>query len=235
MSVLAHDLRGPLSAAKMSSQILMQHPERLDERRDLAMKIARNIDRTDRMIRDLLDANRIRAGQRLPLRIDECDLGAVAREVFEELLATYGERFVLEAEDHVLGFWSADEIRRALWNLATNAVKYGAEDKPITLTVKRTAQGAQASLHNWGTPISPEDQKLLFRPFSRTQAAQAGAQRGWGLGLTLVHGCSVAHGGRVYVESSRASGTTFTLELPRDARPFQPRPHEPPLETNVPR
>src|SRR5207237_1414985 len=62
VSVLAHDLRGPLSSAKMSAQILMQYPELLDERRDLAIKIDRNLDRTDRMIRDLLDANRIRAG-----------------------------------------------------------------------------------------------------------------------------------------------------------------------------
>lgn len=228
VSVLAHDLRGPLSAAKMASQILMQHPERLDERRDLAMRIDRNIDRTDRMVRDLLDANRIRAGERLPLRIDECDLGAVAREAYEELAATFGDRFVLQAEDRVRGFWSADELKRAVWNLATNAVKYGAPDKPITITVKRTRQGAVVSVHNCGTPISAEDQTQLFRPFSRTHAAVAGGQKGWGLGLTLVHGCADAHGGRVVVESTKEAGTTFTIELPLDARLFQPRPDEPP-------
>jgi signal transduction histidine kinase len=65
----------------MSSKVLTQHPERLDERRELAVRIERNIDRTDRMIRDLLDANRIRAGEKLPLRIDECDLAVVAQEV----------------------------------------------------------------------------------------------------------------------------------------------------------
>jgi signal transduction histidine kinase len=221
VSVLAHDLRGPLSAAKMSSQILIQHPELLDERRDLALKIDRNIDRTDRMIRDLLDANRIRAGERLPLRIDQCDLGAVAREVYEELVATFGERFALRVEHRVVGFWSAEELRRAIWNLAANAIKYGAEDKAITIRVRRTTEGAQASVHNWGTPISPEDQKQLFRPFSRTHKAEAGGQKGWGLGLTLVHGCMVAHGGRVGVESSQQAGTLFTLDLPPDSRPFQ--------------
>lgn len=228
VSVLAHDLRGPLSAAKMASQILMRHPERLDERRDLAMRIDRNIDRTDRMVRDLLDANRIRAGERLPLRIEECDLGALAREAYEELAATFGDRFVLQAEDRVRGLWSADELKRALWNLATNAVKYGASDKPITITVKRTPQGAEAAVHNWGTPISTADQTQLFRPFSRTHAAAAGHQMGWGLGLTLVHGCADAHGGRVAVESTKEAGTTFTIELPLDARPFQPRLDEPP-------
>ena len=221
VSVLAHDLRGPLSAVKMSVKILMRHPERLDERRDLAMKIDRNIDRIDRMILDLLDANRIRAGERLPLRIDECDLAIVAGEVYEELLATFGDRFELRAEDRVRGFWSAEELRRAVWNLATNAVKYGVADRPITISVKRTPQGAEASVHNWGTPISAEDQSQLFRPFSRTHGAKESGQKGWGLGLTLVHGCADAHGGRVTVESSKEAGTTFTIALPLDARPFQ--------------
>jgi signal transduction histidine kinase len=230
VSVLAHDLRGPLSAARMSSELLMHHPEQLDERRDLASKIERSIDRTDRMIRDLLDANRIRAGQLLPLRLDECDLGAVAAEVYEELVAAFGERFALKAAPRVVGVWSADELRRALWNLATNAIKYGDANKPVTITVRRTAQGAQASVQNWGTPILREDQRDLFRPFSRTPTAQAGVQKGWGLGLTLVQGCAVAHGGRVVVDSSQESGTTFTLELPLDARLFQPKPDESRLE-----
>lgn len=224
VAILAHDLRGPLSAAKISAHLILRHPERLDDRRELAVKIVRNIERTDRMIRDLLDANRIRAGERLPLRIDECDLSSVAREVVEELLVSFGERFVLDAPERVFGFWSGEELRRALWNLVTNAAKYGAPDRPITVRVRTTRDGAQATVHNWGSPISADDQKLLFRPFSRTHEADSGPQKGWGLGLTLVKGCAEAHGGRVLVESSVDVGTTFTLELPRDARPFQTAP-----------
>jgi signal transduction histidine kinase len=218
----------------MNAQLLMAHPERLDQRRDLALTIDRNLERTDRMIRDLLDANRIRAGERLPLRIDECDLGVVAREVHEELVATFGDRFSLKTQDDVRGFWSAEELQRALWNLATNAIKYGARDKPVTLTVSRTNYGARVSVHNWGEAISPGDQKVLFRPFSRTVAAQIGGQKGWGLGLTLVHGCAEAHGGRVQLESSKEAGTTFTLELPSDSRPFQPRPDSPHASSEFP-
>ena len=228
VSLLAHDLRGPLSAAKMNAHVLVRHPERLDERRELAVKIQANIDRTDRMISDLLDTNRIRAGQRLSLRLDRCDLAVVAREAVEELASIHGERFVLEAEDGVRGIWSGEELRRALWNLATNAIKYGAPDKPVTITIKRTNTSAQASVHNYGCVLSREDQTRLFEPFVRTRSAQAGGPRGWGLGLTLVHGCAEAHGGRVRVNSDAATGTTFTLELPLDARPYQPRSDEQP-------
>ena len=222
VSVLAHDLRGPLAAAKMSAQLLMRSPEKLDERRDLAMKIDRNIDRTDQMVRDLLDANRIRAGERLPLRLTQCDLGDIAHEVVEELTALHGNRFVLKTSDRVQGHWSTDELRRTLWNLGSNAVKYGAPDHPITFTVTRTDTLARASVHNEGPMIPHVEQGNIFRPFSRSRSAQAGPSRGWGLGLTLVWGCAQAHGGAVILTSEADTGTTFTLELPWDARPFQP-------------
>ncbi|GEN11209.1 RsbT co-antagonist protein rsbRD N-terminal domain-containing protein [Myxococcus fulvus] len=218
VSVLAHDLRGPLSAAKVAAQLLLRRPEVMEERRDLARRIDQNIERTDRMVRDLLDANRIRAGERLSLQFVPCDLVVLAREVVEELSTVHGERFLLIAEGPVEGFWSEDELRRALWNLTSNAVKYGAMDAPVTLTVTRTASVARVSVHNEGRPISQADQESLFKPFSRTLAAQQGLAKGWGLGLTLVWGCAQAHGGRVSVESEEGAGTTFTLELPLDSR-----------------
>jgi signal transduction histidine kinase len=216
VSVLAHDLRGPLSAARLSAQLLVRHPDRLDDRRDLALRIDRSLEQTDRMVRDLLDANRIRAGERLPLRLDDCNLGSIAREVYEQAVAVYGERFVLDAEPRVVGVWSAEELRRALWNLVANAVKYGREREIVTLTVKRTPGGACASVHNVGNPLSPEDREALFRPYARGRGAEG--REGWGLGLTLVLGCAEAHGGRVAIESSAEGGTTFSIELPIDAR-----------------
>lgn len=221
VAVLAHDLRGPLSAAKLGAELLSQEPASLDVRRDLALRIDRNLDRLDRMIRDLLDVNRIRVGERLPLRLDTCDLGQIAHEVAEELRMLHGDRFVVEADARALGVWSADELRRALWNLGSNAVKYGAPDRPITFTVRRVEGRAFASVHNWGAPISPDDQTQLFEPFARSRAAIESGRPGWGLGLTLVRGCAEAHGGAVSVASNPAEGTTFTLDLPLDARPYQ--------------
>ncbi|AFE10327.1 sensor histidine kinase [Corallococcus coralloides DSM 2259] len=223
VSVLAHDLRGPLSAAKSGAQLLLRHPERLDQRRDMALRIERSIERTDQMVRDLLDANRIQAGQRLPLRLDTCDLGGIAREVVEELIAIHGDRFVLHAEERVRGVWSAEELRRALWNLGSNAIKYGSATEPITLTVTRTGDTARAAVHNRGPVIALADQEQIFKPFTRTHSAQEDPSKGWGLGLALVWGCAQAHGGSVSVQSDAATGTTFPLTLPPDARPYQPR------------
>lgn len=226
VAVLAHDLRGPLTTAKIAAQALARRPELLGTRCDLATRIARGIDRADRMVGDLLDANRIRAGERLALDVAPAELVAIASDVVEELRAIHGDRFAIEGDVRVEGWWSAPDVRRALWNLVVNAVKYGAPDGPITIRVARTGRDrVEASVHNAGPPIPVVDQVHLFEPYARTLSAQAIGPRGWGLGLTLVHGCAEAHGGRVKVESALAEGTTFTVELPIDARPFQPGGH----------
>lgn len=125
--------------------------------------------------------------------------------------------------------WDGEELRRALWNLGTNAVKYGAPDKPITITLKRSDSGARISVHNYGSVIAPEDRANLFDPFARTREAQTKGQTGWGLGLTLVRGCAEAHGGKVSIESDAAIGTTFTIHLPPDSRPYQAGIHPQPV------
>jgi signal transduction histidine kinase len=220
VSVLAHDLRGPLSTAKLAAQVMIAHSEPLEKRRELAVKIDRNLDRMDRMIRDLLDANRIRAGERLPLSLEPCELGQIAREIADELHALHGKHIELEGEPALSGIWSADELRRALWNLATNAVKYGDPQRAISISLHRVGERARVAVHNWGPPIAPEDQATLFEPFTRTRVATRSGRPGWGLGLALVRGCAEAHGGTISLESTAEAGTTFTLELPLDSRAY---------------
>lgn len=220
VSVLAHDLRGPLATAKLAAQIMIARSEPLEKRQELAVKIDRNLDRMDRMIRDLLDANRIRAGEQLSLSLEPCDLGQIAREIAEELRALHGERIELAGEPTLRGIWSADELRRALWNLVTNAVKYGDPQRPICISLHRVDERARVEVHNWGPPIAPEDQATLFEPFTRTRAATRSGRPGWGLGLALVRGCAEAHGGTISLESTAEAGTTFTLELPLDSRAY---------------
>lgn len=218
VSVLAHDLRGPLSTAKMAAQLLTSAPPPIatneTARTDLLSKVDRNLDRMDRMIRDLLDANRIHAGQKLALAAAECDLVQIARETVDELCTVHGARFLLTGDASVWGHWDADQLGRALWNLGVNAAKYGAHRGPITVAVRTERDHADLSVHNEGAPIAREEQDALFRPYMRSSAAHLGPAKGWGLGLALVRGAAEAHGGRAYVESDAERGTTFTIELP---------------------
>jgi signal transduction histidine kinase len=222
VSLLAHDLRGPLSTARMAADLIAERSDSLDERHGLATKIGRTIDRLDHMIRDLLDANRIRAGERLPLRLAACELGALAGRVAEDARALHGDRIIVTCDEPIRGIWDEEVLHRALWNLVTNAVKYGDPEAPITLAVGRAGDAARVSVHNAGAPIPPDEQAYIFDAYARTASAKTSGRIGWGLGLELVRGSAEAHGGRVSLHSGAATGTTFAIELPFDATPFQP-------------
>lgn len=223
VATLSHDLRSPISAAHVSAQVILRRADDADHVRVLAGRIVQSVGRADQMIRDLLDANRIRAGEALPLHPVKLDLGALAREVVEGLATLHGDRFRVEAEPRLIGHWDPDLLRRALENLCVNAVKYGEPDSPITVTAARRDEGAVLEVHNLGPALSPEEQARLFQPFHRARAAEASGKKGWGLGLTLVRGAAEAHGGRVEVHSSPEDGTRFRLWLP-----FEPRAKAPP-------
>lgn len=217
VSTLAHDLRTPLTATKMSSQLLLRSagdPARLQK---LASRISDNVERADQMIRDLLDANRLQAGEKLPLEVDRCCLSEVVRQTLEELSSIHGDRFVLRAPATLEGFWNCSAIRRILENLCGNAVKYGAPHLPITVSLEEEGGKVTLQVHNEGMPIPATELPHLFEPFRRSSAARASGERGWGLGLTLVKGLVEAHGGSVSVSSSEAQGTLFTVVLPYGA------------------
>ncbi len=219
VAALSHDLRTPLATAKMGAQVLSR---RTDDQKLIIKttgRIMENLDRAEQMIRDLLDAFRISAGERVPLKIQAFELTELISKTLEELSTIHGNRFSLDAEGPIHGYWSPDALRRIIENLCANAIKYGDKLHKITVTLLTSADKVTITVHNYGNPIPPEDQARLFNVFSRSEGAIKGGQRGWGLGLALVKGFAEAHGGSVRVESSSESGTTFTVTLPRGAAP----------------
>src|SRR5204863_3250384 len=107
-------------------------------------------------------------------------------------------------------------LSQAIHNLVQNAIKYGAADTPITVRVLETHDRVHVSVHNHGDSIPAEEQRTLFQPYRRAQAAARSGKDGWGLGLSLVEAIAEAHGGNVDVESRPQDGTTFTLDVLRD-------------------
>lgn len=215
VSALSHDLRTPLTAARMCAQLILMRAEDPNSSRKMAARIIDTIDRTDRMIQDLLDANRIRAGERLPLSLEELDLAELTRATLFDLSTIHGDRFILDSDPKITGRWSRKELRRVIENLVNNAVKYGDPRAPVAIKLFGRADKAVLSIHNDGNPIPSEIQKKLFKNHHRAPSALKDGHMGWGLGLTLVLGITEAHGGTIRVESRPGFGTTFIVELPR--------------------
>ena len=214
---LTHDLRTPLTSAKMSAQILAKRtPDSVDVN-NFSNKIINNMDRADEMIRDILDASRIKAGEKLPLEIEECNLNELASQTLEDLTTIHGKRFHFKEDGKIIGYWDKKAIRRMIENLANNAVKYGSTETPVTIRLSTTNETVSICVHNEGNSISNEDLRQIFEPFQRAKLVSS-QQKGWGIGLTLVRGFAEVHGGKISVKSSPNEGTTFIINIPTDSR-----------------
>lgn len=219
VAALTHDLRTPMTAAKVSGQLIIRKTDDPELVRALSTRIVKNMDRADEMIRDLLDAGRIKAGEGIPLTLSPCCMNDIFETTLKDLVHSFGTRFVLKSsEEKINGYWDANAIQRILENLCGNAVKYGNEEANITLSFFENANGLEISVHNEGAPIPLEDQSTLFTPYRRTSSALASDTKGWGIGLTLVKGLVEAHGGSIWVESSAEKGTTFRILIGAQAR-----------------
>lgn len=222
-ATLTHDLRNPLNAAHASASLILKRPQAADVSA-WARRIIDNVSRADRMLRELLDAMRVQTGARLQLELTACDLVDVVRDTLERATVEHGSRFVLVAPTPVRGHLAPDALQRAIENLADNAVKYGDPEQPVTVTVDQTHGRAIVSIHNHGAHIPAEVQETLFRAFQRLAHAGTSGKKGWGLGLAQVRAVAEAHGGSIAVDSLPGHGTTFVIDVPLDARPYQQSP-----------
>lgn len=179
-----------------------------------------NLKRLSKMIDDLLDASRAQGGERLIVKPVDCNVTDLAIALVEDISQKEGERFVLDAPAPIQAFVDCDRIRQALHNLIENAVKYGSDESPVTIRLLSFGGRIQLSVHNYGDPLSTEEQRALFQAFHRTSSAEKSGKKGWGLGLVLVHAIAEAHGGTVAVESTAGEGTTFTMDILQDVRDF---------------
>lgn len=216
---IAHDLRNPLATANIAAELILRTTD-LQKINALARQIVQNHGRMDQMIRDLLDAVIFESGERMQLNLTNFDMLEVAREVCDQSKAVYGDRFELIGVP-VDGWWERDAVKRALENLVGNAVKYGFPDHPIRMDVAPANGRIVLTVHNEGHPIPAEQTESVFQVFRRARTAKEGSQQGWGIGLPYARSVAESHGGSIGVDSTELRGTTFMIDMPIDARPFQ--------------
>jgi signal transduction histidine kinase len=214
VNTLSHDLKNPITVAKMSAQMILRLTDVDDAALTSGRRIIGSMNRLESMIHDLLDVSRLRNGESLNLQVVECDLATMIREVADEMSLTHGDRFVVKSPERVKGCWDCDSLRRAVENLAGNAVKYSTPDSQVTLLLEFGKKAVELTVHNEGKPIAENEIPLLFQNFRRSKSANEGTKTGWGLGLTVVKGVIEAHKGKIRVESKEGKGTSFILEIP---------------------
>ena len=214
LGVVAHDLRNPLNLVSMTTQLLME-PDLTPERRKSTFVInARAVQRMNRLIGDLLDVVRMEAGH-LSLNVGACDVTRVLEETmesFQQRAAEQGISLVLSPGPPT-AIVQADEERvlQLIDNLVGNALKFTPSGGRVSIGGFIDANELRVSVTDTGPGI-PEEQRA--RLFDRFWQARGADRRGLGLGLPIAKGIAEAHGGRLWVESTVGSGSTFNFAMP---------------------
>jgi PAS domain S-box-containing protein len=215
LGIVAHDLRTPLSAIRMSAELLMRRlpPNLQVERRQIEM-IIRSSQRADRLIQDLLDVSRIEASHIALERTTTPTLAVVkdALESNEPCVAAARLTLHTEIKGDLPPIWAdRDRVLQVFANLLSNAVKFTPAGGHIVVGADPHGQEVRFWVADTGCGISNED---LQHVFDRFWQAQKSDRRGTGLGLPICKGIIEAHGGRIWIESKVDVGSTFYFTIP---------------------
>jgi PAS domain S-box-containing protein len=220
VSVVSHDLRNPLSAISMCSNVLLTNPPAEPAERDrLLDAIGEASQLAERLIRDLLDASMVAAGQ-LRLTID--------RERVEPLLDRVRTMFEPLARDRNITLtvagdgqssaapeidMDAERVLQVIANLVANALKFTDAGGRVDVHASLDDTKLSVTVRDTGIGIESEDLPHIFDRYWHSK--RKGRAIGSGLGLTIARGIVDAHGGAIKAESELGRGSTFSFVIPR--------------------
>lgn len=218
LAVASHELRTPLTPLRLQLDALARAltSQEMSPARQLQRLKAmrRQVDRLARLVESLLAVTRgspIELHAREPA--DLVDIVADAVDRMRERADASHTELVFTPREPVSGRFDVRAVEIILEHLLDNALKYG-EGAPVEVTVERQGAKGIVRVRDRGIGIEESDHERIFRKFERSVSADH--YGGLGLGLFLANELALAHGGALRVESARAQGAMFIVELPLD-------------------
>ena len=216
---VAHEIKSPLAAALVATQLIKRDVERGDLPRSPARRLAtieRQLRHMDELITSILDAARLEEG-RLPLERALADLSEVAEAAVEGWRDIHPDvEFSVQALNGGANGGpqvaiDRQRFRQILDNLLSNAVKYGVPPRRIEVLVGSRDGEAFVTVRDFGRGIPASQLRHVFDRFHRVEGMGG---RGHGLGLYICSALARLHDGRIEVESAEGQGAAFTVTVP---------------------
>jgi len=224
LATLSHELRTPMNAI-LGWLSILESGKPIREIHSALAIIARNAQMQAKLIEDLLDMNRLMAGN-VTLDVTPVDFGALLQTTMQSLqpaAATRGVQLIASVESNVgeiLG--DSRRLQQVLWNLAHNAIKFSVPEGRVEIHVQRTVEGLQITVKDNGQGISPSFLPHVFERFRQQDASSTRAAFGLGLGLSIAKHLVELHGGTITALSAgEGQGATFIACVPAAPRPVR--------------
>lgn len=216
-SSVTHDLRTPLASIKAGVTSLLDADVVHDsgQQHDLLSTILEETDRLNRLVGNILDLARIRAGalipRRVPTAVDEVAEAVVARVRPRSDAAGVGVELHITPE---LPEVPADPVQldQVFTNLLENALRHSPEGGTVRIHISRDQRRVRVRVADEGSGIPPEEHQKVFEPFYRGK--ESPESPGSGLGLAIAKAIVLAHGGLISVEETMVGGAAMLVDLP---------------------
>lgn len=215
LAILGHELRNPLGAILLASQMLSPD-EKLDG--EHAALIERQSRHLTRIVNDLLDLSRVVSGK-IVLKKQIIDLHQIVKQCLQTLRESdQAKHLSLELRDRVSKLPAmADPVRaeQIISNVLTNAVKYTPEGGTVIVTLERDNGDAVIRVKDDGVGVAAERIGTIFELFAQAENAIGRSQGGMGIGLALVRNLVELHGGSIAASSDGiGKGSEFIVRMP---------------------
>ena len=209
----AHEFRTPLAVLKARIGLFRKKKEFSPQATEEFLQVMEGeVDRLSDMVGSLLELTNLEQTD----RSDPVPMERLLREAAEEMALLAAERQVTIQTELTPCVLPGDErlLRRAVFNLLENAVKYSPAGSAVCLSSCVEGERLRIEVADRGPGIPQPLRQRIFEPFFRVDDARSRQQGGAGLGLALVRAIAQAHGGTVHVEDGPAGGSRFVMELP---------------------
>ncbi|MCI0813193.1 MAG: PAS domain-containing protein, partial [Chloroflexi bacterium] len=222
LSMVSHDLKGPLSGIKsMASALLMEHgPRDIETILEYLTSIDEETDRMTELVGNLVDMSRIEANA-MPMDPEICHLA----DIVDESVRRFGrsrlggqQRINVDVPLELPEIYADyDQVGRVITNLLSNASKYSSPGTEISINAYLDSdEGATivTEVRDEGVGIPDDEIDKIFDKFYRVTTQRGRGRPGSGLGLAICRSIIMAHEGNIWVESKPGVGSTFRFSLP---------------------
>ncbi|MDR1065875.1 MAG: HAMP domain-containing histidine kinase [Clostridiales bacterium] len=212
---VSHDLRSPLTSIRGFLQAIQDGavpPEQQSRYLNIALD---ETSRLSKLTHDIIDLEKMRE---LELNKTAFDINELIREtalMFENVATSKNIAVNVSFANDVTAVLADEEkMRRVIYNLLDNAVKFSEQDGRIEIDTTIRDKKVCVSVKDYGRGIKPEDHKHVFERFFKSDASRGEDRSGSGLGLSIVAGFIKAHGETITLASDEGKGSVFTFTLP---------------------
>ena len=215
ITVAAHEIRTPLTAIKGFAQALARAPNACQPKHRKALEtMVQQSDRIDALIRDFVDASRMRWGE-VELSMRRIELSALVAEAADRAATATGRhRLLLSRADFAWVNADPDRLKQVVANLLDNAIRYSPRGGDVEVQVIREERRAVVSVRDWGLGIPKDRHAHIFEMFYRAHIGTPFDYGGLGVGLYISREIVRRHRGEMWFESEEGRDSTFYFSLP---------------------